>query len=682
MPRYENEGYQWIKSKVVKGILNLAGIGLDDESTIQIAKYLSENTDVKSIVLDNNKISDKGAIALGEMLTTNKDLRYFSIADNPIGASGLKALANAITTNRILFRVVLSHLKGNLESNKAIIKIIKSNNFLKMLIIADIGLTKNDETDLADAIATNKSLLTLDISGNHRLQAGEPLGKALSINTVLLDLFVTGAIENKPKNIADFLNLFTGSDCVEYVRFGMLDFTSSQTATALENFLSNKRRSLIGLALTSSRFSLNNVEALGRALEKKPFFKVLDLADAGLVSVAPLAKAISANTHLRYLNLSGQAASDFIVLAHALKTSHLSMDTFYADKNNLHDEEMVALGELLSASNIGVLSLNDNHCSNRGAMALAQAAQKSQQIPSLMLRNNNIGDEGLAALARAVDGARISQLDVSNQRNGGGNTGLRAIASALKSNPKNLFWLNISGYTDDTTEAISEIGEALKTNNYLQSLDLSGHTGANSDVAFTKLAEGLKHPGVLFLKLTNCNIGPKAVSAIASALAERPIWGRPLNLMLDKNPIGKESAAFLAQAIAANHELTWLSLVQTDLDDDAVISIADSLKHNSNLISLDLSGNNFFDKGVIALADALQNNFALQILNLGDLKLDDAGEKAMHEIYRILLRNSAAENKVTVQHSLSPFFERDNSVSSVLSVVTESQNSTVLRARL
>lgn len=271
MPRYQNERYQWIKNKVVGGVLNLANIGLDDEAAEQVAKYLSKNTDVISIVLDNNKISDKGAIALGEMLTTNKGLKVFSVASNPIGASGLKALANGLENNQILFRVVLSHLKGNLESNKAVIAIIKSNNYLKELVIADIGLTKNDETDLADAIANNKSLITLDISGNHRLQAGKPLGKALSINTVLLNLFVTGAIENKPKNIADFLNLFTGSDCVEYVRFGMLDFTSSQTATALENFLSNKHKPLNALALTSSRFSHDNVVALGNGFAKKPF---------------------------------------------------------------------------------------------------------------------------------------------------------------------------------------------------------------------------------------------------------------------------------------------------------------------------------------------------------------------------------------------------------------------------
>lgn len=82
------------------------------------------------------------------------------------------------------------------------------------------------------------------------------------------------------------------------------------------------------------------------------------------------------------------------------------------------------------------------------------------------------------------------------------------------------------------------------------------------------------------------------------------------------------------------------------------------------------------------MANALQNNFTLQILNLGNLKLDDAGEKAMHEIYRILLRNSGVENKVTAKHSFSSFFEKDSSVSSTPSVVTEPQNSTVLRARL
>lgn len=91
--------------------------------------------------------------------------------------------------------------------------------------------------------------------------------------------------------------------------------------------------------------------------------------------MAPLAKAISENSCLKYLNLSARAASDFIVLARALKTSHLIMDTFYADKNNLHDEEMIASSELLSASNIGVLLLNNNHCSNRDTMALAQAAE-------------------------------------------------------------------------------------------------------------------------------------------------------------------------------------------------------------------------------------------------------------------------------------------------------------------
>ena len=81
-----------------------------------------------------------------------------------------------------------------------------------------------------------------------------------------------------------------------------------------------------------------------------------------------------------------------------------------------------------------------------GAISIGKMMMVNYSLQELYMRNNNIGDDGISAIAGALDNCKINELDVRNC--GITLTGATSLAAALSSNHTiRELWLNSNPIT-------------------------------------------------------------------------------------------------------------------------------------------------------------------------------------------------------------------------------------------
>ena len=180
-------------------------------------------------------------------------------------------------------------------------------------------------------------------------------------------------------------------------------------------------------------------------------------------------------------------------------------------------------------------------------MHLQQALQliQNNEITSLDLRGNQIGDHGAEALADALK-ANTSITSLSLCWNLIGNHGAETLADALKANTS-ITSLNLS-FNKISDHGATALADALKDNTSITSLNLMG------------------------------------------------------------NQIGDHGAEALADPLKANTSITSLDLAGNQIGDHGATALADALKDNTSITSLNLTTNNIGAQGMIALLDMLRDN--------------------------------------------------------------------------
>jgi Ran GTPase-activating protein (RanGAP) involved in mRNA processing and transport len=125
--------------------------------------------------------------------------------------------------------------------------------------------------------------------------------------------------------------------------------------------------------------------------------------------------------------------ADVVDLVRALRDNHM-LRTLVAQNVSLGDEGAAALARALPEGYCVLTNLliGRNGITDVGAAALAEAMPKSQLLYLLNLANNEIGDDGAAAFARALRaGSDVFTLGLSWNRVG--DAGAEALAEALAS---------------------------------------------------------------------------------------------------------------------------------------------------------------------------------------------------------------------------------------------------------
>mmetsp|Transcript_9077 Transcript_9077/g.26753 ORF Transcript_9077/g.26753 Transcript_9077/m.26753 type:complete len:699 (+) Transcript_9077:95-2191(+) len=259
-------------------------------------------------------------------------------------------------------------------------------------------------------------------------------------------------------------------------------------------------------------------ESLGNALQVNSSLTSLDMNRNAISAIGAyaLGSSVAVNTTLKELNLRANMLEDEGAqrLATALRSrSLLKLDLC---DNGIGDPGCTAIAKALRGNGpLAELRLSENRIRDAGAVAIAQALiQKNRRLKYLGLFENEIGERGASALARAV------QLDCSLEelrlgRNKFGNSGASALGTALLDNTNlRLLNLRLNSLTD---AAAKKLASGLRTNNTLTALDLVfngiGDTGALA------LSSALEHN----LTLRELQLGFNHVSNYAK-LGLRKTW--------------------------------------------------------------------------------------------------------------------------------------------------------------
>ena len=235
-----------------------------------------------------------------------------------------------------------------------------------------------------------------------------------------------------------------------------------------------------------------------------------------------------------------------------------------------------------------IIDLSNNRISHIGAATIGEYLKNNIFLLELNLSENNIGPNGIIAIAKAIEvNASLQKFDISCC---GVADGAAAISGALKCNHSlqelDLSWNNFSN------DGTKEIAEATKVNVTLQKLDIS-HNRISDDGA-AAISGALK-----------CN----------HSLQE---------LDLSWNNISNDGTKEIAEAIQVNVTLRKLDISHNKISDDGAAAISDSLKTNNSLQVLDMSSNQIISSGARKISEAIQINSTLHTLYLHKCPVTEA----------------------------------------------------------
>ena len=179
--------------------LNLIDNHIGDAEIEKLANVLKNNTTLKTLYLDVNRIGPTGGVALANVLNSNTTLRTLKLGVNHIGPTGAEALANALNINTTLrtLDIRLNHLAGKREKGfesrggVALARMLLINTTLADLSV--YGNHLDDETGVAfaRALTTNTSLTVLNVAENNLGdKSAIAIADALEKNTTLQTLFI------------------------------------------------------------------------------------------------------------------------------------------------------------------------------------------------------------------------------------------------------------------------------------------------------------------------------------------------------------------------------------------------------------------------------------------------------------------------------------------------------------
>ena len=228
------------------------------------------------------------------------------------------------------------------------------------------------------------------------------------------------------------------------------------------------------------------------------------------------------------------------------------------------------------------------------------------------------------------------RLDLSHRNLGLVSTAV--IAACLKGNDV-LQTLDI-GRNRFESEGAKAIGDALRVNGALTSLDLSGNRLVSTIECDSEVDGASVAGAIVAFKGREYTVSEaqsdeyyaaladlSGIKAIADALR---VNGALTDLNLELNRLGDDGAKAISDALCVNGALTSLNLAQNKLGVEGGKAIAEAVRVNGALTSLDLSMNELDAEG--AIGEALRVNGALTSINLLRNPLDVASANALAEI--------------------------------------------------
>ncbi|AIK96558.1 hypothetical protein [Candidatus Odyssella acanthamoebae] len=438
------------------------------------------------------------------------------------------------------------------------------------ITLTDIEIDEKRAQELADALDTNKSLISLGLQNTAMND---------DVLKVLLPSLMTRPTLTR-------LNL-SGNDL------------SDESAPLIFRLLT-KAKSLSSISLEDNGFTDNGV---GFTLDE------WITQDPGTLMGAFASSPILRLIHLKGNNLSSEAFAaieEFIqergrILLHerAVRSSSSIDNVITPELHALLTREPVpAIKEWLQDPRIAKFDRDRKALGNkefikrlkRVCLGLAGLSPEIQNLLTL---------EGLLGLALNSD--LVTSYDPVYKRTTLDDSATGLLAEVLHNN-KALRGLYLQGVSLHGSLNFPLLSGALLTLTSLETLELlNNNLGDAGALLISQFLIG--NPTLTYLGLANNKIKAKGIDALADALAQNTVLK---TLILASNPIGDQGGIKLADVLTKNKSLSTLDLAKTLLGEEGAIALAECLEVHPELVLLGLFGNQIGDNGLAAFVEGIK----------------------------------------------------------------------------
>ncbi|XP_076125956.1 NLR family CARD domain-containing protein 3-like [Alosa pseudoharengus] len=305
------------------------------------------------------------------------------------------------------------------------------------------------------------------------------------------------------------------------------------------------------------------------------------------------------------LSAAKLSSTQWSALVFVLLTSEEKLDVFDLKKYSRSDECLLKLQPVMEESQKALLS--DCSITEKGYAGLASALRVNPKyLRELDLRGNDPGKSGVKLLLDLKEDQQCTLKNVHLYVCSIGEEDIRALASALRSNPSHMRELQLR-YNKAGDSGVKHLSSLLEDPNCkLEKLDLY-----------------------------DCSIGEEGFRALALALRSNPSHMR--ELQLSENKAGDSGVKHLSSLLEdPNCKLERLYLYNSRIGEEGFRALASALRLNpSHMRELQLGGNKAGDSGVKHLSSLLEDpNCKLETLGLDNCSIGEEGFRALASALR------------------------------------------------
>ena len=391
------------------------------------------------------------------------------------------------------------------------------------------------------------------------------------------------------------------------------------------------------LDLSSNNLGTVGIRKIMKGLQSTSCLTALNIACNNISEEAAddIAAVLSLNTKLQKLFIydNNLQALGAVKIAKGLQNTS-SLTALLISKNNISEEAADDIATIISHNiDLKMLELDHNYFGTLGVRKLVNALQSTSCLTTLNIGCNNITEEAADDIAAVLcRNNKLEVLDLSS--NNLGTVGIRKIMKGLQSTSC-LTALNI-GCNKISEEAADDIAAVLSLNTKLKKLFI--YENNLQSLGAMKIAKGLQNTSSLTtLVISNNNINEEAADDIATVLSHN------INLkilVLGNNYFGTVGFKKILKALQSILCLTTLSIVKSNISEEAADDIATMLCKNDKLKILNLYANDLGTVGIKIIMQGLQNTLYLTTLNIG---CNNITEEAADDIAAVLCRNNKLE---------------------------------------
>mmetsp|Transcript_52842 Transcript_52842/g.115964 ORF Transcript_52842/g.115964 Transcript_52842/m.115964 type:complete len:472 (+) Transcript_52842:53-1468(+) len=148
--------------------LSLAYASIGDEGCNPVARFVRDNSLLKSLDLRGNNIRADGAVVLAHAIKNNDSLQSVCLKWNHIGSHprGIQAICDVLKTNKTITQLDLRNNKIEAEGGAALAEMLKGNSTVTHIDMSWNDLGVEGGKALLEGIQTNHALLDCQLSGN------------------------------------------------------------------------------------------------------------------------------------------------------------------------------------------------------------------------------------------------------------------------------------------------------------------------------------------------------------------------------------------------------------------------------------------------------------------------------------------------------------------------------------